>query len=342
MKLEDFNFELPEKLIAKFPCEHRDASNLLVYKHNQDLIEHKTFLDIVDYFSAGDVLVRNQTKVLAARFFVENQHGTKIEILLLKQETKTVWTALAKPTKRLKFFATKYRVADLEIEIFRKEDKVLVDFLSLDNFEKIISEHSQMPIPPYFRREAQELDKERYQTVYAKESRSGNSVAAPTAGLHFTDKVFEQLQNKGVEILDLTLHVGLGTFLPVKTENIADHKMHSEYYELSPQTWQKILDAKKNKKKIFAVGSTSVRTLETVAQSQQLQGETDIYIYPGFKFKVVDAMLTNFHLPKSSLLMMISAFIGLDKVHEIYQTAIEHEYRFFSYGDACLFISSSC
>lgn len=338
MKLEDFNFELPEDLIAKYPCANRDESRMLVYDRASGEIAHKDFKDIVSYFNPGDVLVRNQTKVLPARFYVQNQHGTQIEILILKNTKDQVWSALAKPAKRLKQSRTQYFIKDRAVEIYRDEDEIFLDFLNQENYEYIIQNLSEMPIPPYFKRSAEDLDKDRYQTIYAQENSFGYSVAAPTAGLHFTDEIFKALADKGVQVLDLTLHVGLGTFLPVKTEDIKEHKMHSEFYEVSEPVWQKILTAKRDTKRIFAIGSTSVRTLESVALTGQLQGETDIYIYPGFEFKIVDTMLTNFHLPKSSLIMMISAFLGLDKVKEIYNEAIESRYRFFSYGDCCLFL----
>jgi S-adenosylmethionine:tRNA ribosyltransferase-isomerase len=338
LRLEDFNFELPEKLIAKYPCANRDESRMLVYNRSLGTIEHKAFKDIIGYFKAGDLLVRNQTKVLPARFYIKNQFGTEIEVLILKNIKDYIWTALAKPAKRLKQERTKYSIQDREIEIYRENDEIFVDFLSQENYEYIIQNLSEMPIPPYFKRGAEDIDKDRYQTVYAQEDNYGYSVAAPTAGLHFTDEIFNALIEKGVEVVDVTLHVGLGTFLPVKTENIKDHKMHSEFYSVEEAVWQKIQKAKANSKKIFAIGSTSVRTLETVALKGSLQGETDIYIYPGFEFKIVDIMLTNFHLPKSSLIMMISAFLGLDKVKHVYQEAIEYKYRFFSYGDCCLFL----
>ena len=338
MQLEDFNFELPDELIARYPCAERDESRMLVYNRSSAQLEHKSFKDIVGYFQAGDILVRNQTKVLPARFYIKNKFDTEIEILILKNIKDHIWTALAKPAKRLKKDRTTYYIQDKEIEVYRDEEEIYVDFLNQENYEYIIQNLSEMPIPPYFKRSAEDLDKERYQTVYAQEQDNGYSVAAPTAGLHFTDEIFAELKAKGVEVLDLTLHVGLGTFLPVKTENIQDHKMHSEYYEVKEKVWQKIQTAKANKKKIFAVGSTSVRTLESVAQTAELCGETDIYIYPGFEFKVIDAMLTNFHLPKSSLIMMISAFLGLDEVKKVYKQAIENHYRFYSYGDSCLFL----
>lgn len=338
MQLEDFNFELPEELIAKYPCANRDESRMLVYDRFQDTIEHKDFKEIVNYFNKGDVLVRNQTKVLPARFYIKNQFGTTIEILIIKNTEKQIWTALAKPAKRLKKDRTEYFIENRVVEIFREGDEIFVDFLSQENYEYIIQNLSEMPIPPYFKRAAEESDKERYQTVYASEEQGGYSVAAPTAGLHFTDEIFKALTRKGVVVVDVTLHVGLGTFLPVKTDNIKEHKMHSEYYSIEENVWQAIQEAKNASKKIFAIGSTSVRTLETVAIKKEFQGETDIYIYPGFEFKVVDVMLTNFHLPKSSLIMMISAFLGLDKVKHVYQEAIEYKYRFFSYGDCCLFL----
>lgn len=338
MKLEDFNFELPEDLIAKFPCANRDESRMLVYDKSLKRIQHKSFKDILSYFNAGDILVRNQTKVLPARFYIQNQFGTEIEILILKNIKEQIWTALAKPAKRLKQERTSYTIQDRELEVFREDGQIYVDFLTQANYEYVIQNLSEMPIPPYFKRSAEDLDKDRYQTVYAQDELEGYSVAAPTAGLHFTDEIFQELKEKGVEVLDLTLHVGLGTFLPVKTDDIKEHKMHSEYYRVDAKVWKKIKEAKSKGNKIFAVGSTSVRTLETLAITGELCGETEIYIYPGFEFKVVDAMLTNFHLPKSSLLMMISAFLTLDEVKAIYAEAIEEKYRFFSYGDCCLFL----
>ncbi len=338
--LDQFNFELAEELIAKYPCDKRDESRMLVYNKSKDKLEHKNFTDILEYFSAGDILVRNQSKVLPARFYIKNKFGTDIEVLLIKNIQGQVWKMMAKPAKRLKQERTKYFLEEgaRKVEIYRKDDEIFIDFLSEENFNYIIGNLSQMPIPPYFKRSAEDLDKERYQTVYAQEDEAGFSIAAPTAGLHFTPKIIKELEDKGVEILDLTLHVGLGTFLPVKTNNIKEHKMHAEYYSVEPEVWQKITDAKKFGKKIFAVGSTSVRTLETIAKRKELNGETDIFIYPGFEFEIVDAMLTNFHLPKSTLIMMIAAFLDRDTVMNIYKEAVENKYRFFSYGDCCLFI----
>ena len=334
LKLTDFDFELPEELIAKYPCDKRDQSRMLVYENSQ--IKHQDFKSIIDYFEPGEILVRNNTKVLPARLFIENKQGTQIELLLIKEVSPYLWQAMAKPAKRLKEERLEYKLrdSDLTIEAYKKDNQVYVDFKSHEHFEKVISNNGQMPIPPYFKREAQDLDKERYQTVYADSNPA--SVAAPTAGLHFTDEIFTALKNKGVEVIDLTLHVGIGTFAPVKVENIKEHEMHSEYFEIDETAWQKVLAAKEAGNKITAIGSTSVRTLESVARTNNLLGETDIFIYPGFEFKIVDRMLTNFHLPKSSLIMMISAFVGLDNVKAIYNSAIQNNYRFYSYGDCCL------
>lgn len=337
MQLEDFNFILPEELIARYPLAERDASRMLVYNKAKQHIEHKQFRNLVDLLKPGDILVRNNSQVMQARFFVTNQFGTQIEIFLYKHLEANLWQALAKPAKRIKPERKFYQVQDCQVEIFKTDDIIYVDFLSKENYEKIISTYGQMPIPPYFKRASEEVDKQRYQTIYAQQSQSGYSVAAPTAGLHFTDEILSRIQKQGIEIIDTTLHVGLGTFAPIQQEDIVLHKMHSEYYEVSEKVWSKITEAKKQQRRIIAIGSTSTRILETVALRGELNGHTDLYIYPSFKFQIVDAMLTNFHLPKSSLLIMISAFLSIEEVKKIYQEAITERYRFFSYGDCCFF-----
>lgn len=336
--IDNFNFHLPANLIAKYPLEKRSDSRLLVYDASSDKLEHKKFIDIIDLLQPGDILVRNNTKVLPARIFVTNSTGAKIEILLIKNIKDQLWQIMAKPAKKLKHGQYYELENGLKLKIIRQDEELLVDFGSEENYQKAISECGTMPIPPYMKRSAEELDKERYQTIFSKEHDTGVSVAAPTAGLHFTEKIDKALREKEVEILELTLHVGIGTFAPIKTENILEHKMHSEYYEISPEIWQQIQAAKKQNRRIIAVGSTSTRVLEAVAQTGELSGETDIFIYPGFEFKVIDGMVTNFHLPKSSLLVMISAFLGENTVKQIYQEAIKEKYRFYSYGDACLFL----
>jgi S-adenosylmethionine:tRNA ribosyltransferase-isomerase len=344
IKTSDFDFDLPERLIAKYPVAKRDESRLLHYNLESKTIEHRKFKDISDILRSGDVLVRNITKVLPARIFLAGDK--QVEILLLKPTSYTdlrtdqyCWEIIAKPARKLKHNHKYLFTNGVEIIIYRTDEgRLLADFGSETNFTKVVNELGSMPIPPYLKRNSEAIDKERYQTVYAQDDACGTSAAAPTAGLHFTEELLATLKAKSIEIMDLTLHVGLGTFLPVKTENILDHKMHSEYYSINENTWQKILEAKKQGRRIIAVGSTSVRCLESIAQKESLQSETNIFIYPGFKFQIVDGMVTNFHLPKSSLIMMISAFLGTEEVKRIYKEATEEEYRFFSYGDSCLFV----
>lgn len=330
MKLEDFDFDLPEKLIAKEP--NKAGSRLLVYDSGKILDQR--FDDLINYFSAGDCLIRNNSKVIPARLFVNNLNNRQIEILLTNKLAPLRYQVIAKPAKKLKdqnkyFFDDKYFVLvhktnhQIEIELSHPE---------------ILDKFGQMPIPPYFHRQANEDDKINYQTIYAKDDKAGFSIAAPTAGLHFKEDTFQKLINKGVQILDLTLHVGLGTFAPIRSSSIDEHVMHSEYYSIDAHNWERILQAKKNSNKIFALGSTTTRTLETIYRNRELSGLTDIFIKPGFEFKVVDAMITNFHLPRSSLILLVSAFAGTDQIKKIYQHAINQEYRFYSYGDASLLI----
>lgn len=341
MRLADFDFDLPEESIATYPSAKRDESRMLYYNRSRKKIEHSQFKNIVEILQEGDILVRNNSKVLPVKFELEVSTGSKLEILLLEKSEKTfVWKAIAGNAKRIKAGRTYTLANGLEIDLRRFGDtnEVMVDFGSLENYLRAINECGSMPIPPYMKREAEEIDKERYQTIYAKESDDGASIAAPTAGLHFTDEIDQALLTKGIEILELSLHVGLGTFLPVKTENITEHKMHSEYFSIDSATWSKILQAKTESRRVIAIGSTSARVLETVANTNKLAGSTDIFIYPGYEFKIIDGILTNFHLPKSSLIMMIAAFLGLEQTKEIYAEAIAQKYRFYSYGDCCLFL----
>lgn len=348
MNTSDFDFELPEELIAQYPLDKRDESRLLHYSLEKRTIKHLKFIDIINILKKGDILVRNNTKVLPARLFVKPvitnhpEENREIEILLIKakdQKQLSKWEIIGKPFKRLKAGKSYVLNNAQEIKIEEEAGTKYADFGSEENFHKAINEAGSMPIPPYMKRSAEELDKSRYQTVYAREDiSSGLSIAAPTAGLHFTDEIFKELKNKGIEVLDTTLHVGMGTFLPIKTDNIHEHKMHAEYYEISPETWAKVTSAKAEGRRVISVGSTSTRCLEAAAQSGQLNGETDIFIYPGYKFQLVDGIITNFHLPKSTLILMISAFAGTEEILRAYAEAIEEKYRFYSYGDAMALI----
>ncbi len=335
--LADYNFDLPDKLIARYPLEQRDGSRLLVFDKQTEAIQHKNFLDLPQLLQEGDILVRNNSKVLPARFFVNSPDGARIEILLIEAQNddKTLWSLKAKPAKRIK--AGKFYQSDngIELEFKREQDNIYVLFKTAADLDSILEDCGQMPIPPYFQREAEEIDKNRYQTIYADETKQ-SSIAAPTAGLHFTEDIFKGLEKKGIEVVDTTLHVGLGTFEPIRENDYKKHKMHSEYFEITENNWQKIIQAKAAGRRIIAIGSTSTRVLESAASFNQLQGKTDIYIYPGYEFKLVDAMITNFHLPKSSLILMISAFLGRENVMAIYQAAINNKYRFYSYGDCSL------
>ncbi len=342
-ELSAYDFDLPAELIARYPQEQRDKSRLLHYNLNSQTVKHLNFSDIGGLLKSGDVLVLNKTKVMPARFYVQaldrNIEVGCIEILLTGRRGDK-WEAIAKPLKKLKDGEYYQLTNGQHILINRLANagdmspQVLVDFLG--DFDRAIAEAAEMPIPPYFKRHAEDIDKERYQTIYAEDSSSGFSVAAPTAGLHFTSEILESLQQMGVEILELTLHVGLGTFLPIKTDTISAHKMHSEYYEISPETWQKICTAKTQGRRVIGVGSTATRALESAARNGVLAGETDIYIYPPYDFKIINGMLTNFHLPRSSLLLMVAALTGSDEIMRVYDEAIKQHYRFYSYGDCTL------
>jgi S-adenosylmethionine:tRNA ribosyltransferase-isomerase len=425
MLIDDFDFELPEELVAKYPLSKRDNSRLLYYKReiqeapnpqgtiSQELnksIEHRSFKDICSILKTGDILVRNVTRVLAARFFVidkEKPENKAIEILLVKEnaeigvwdqrqdgtarkrassrlrrtndrsvllvhedheddenaeigvceqspDKKYRWMALAKPGKKIKTNPKPYIISGSseEIIIFKEnagngvvqrssneDGMMIVEFKSYEQFINIITNHGTMPIPPYLQRSAEDSDKDRYQTVYSKQDSLGSSIAAPTAGLHFTEEIIQELTNKGVEFIDLNLDVGIGTFKPVSVSEVKDHKMHFETYEISPENWNKIQSARAEGRRVIAIGTTSLRCLESIAITGKLRGETDLYIYPGnFKFKIIDGLLTNFHLPKSTLLLLVSTLIGIEECKTLYRIAVEEKYRFFSYGDCCLLL----
>ena len=336
MNKSDFYYELPEELIAQTPIEPRDASRLLVYDRSTNTIEHKHFYDLPDYLHKGDVLVINNTRVLPARIYgVKAVTGAKVEFLLHKRINLTDWEVLVKPAKKASVGA-KFVFSDkLSAEVIEYEGEGLrkVRFTFDGVFEDVLSAIGEMPIPPYIHEKLKE--QERYQTVYAKEN---GSSAAPTAGLHFTPGLLNKLRAMGVEIVEVLLHVGLGTFRPVKADDITEHKMHSEYYCVTQKAADEINAAKAEGRRIIAVGTTSVRVLESAFRDGKLHaesGETSIFIYPPYKFKAVDALVTNFHLPESTLIMLISAFMGRENALKMYETAIKERYRFFSFGDAC-------
>lgn len=338
IKTSDFDYFLPENLIAQSPVYPRDSSRLLVYDRESDNILHKHFYDICDFLKEGDVLVRNNTKVLPARMFAYTKNNAKVEVLLLKRFNLTEWDVLVKPGKKAKPGAVLTLSDELSLEVLSTIEesgsrRVRFDYKGV--FEDIISRIGEMPLPPYIKEKLE--DKERYQTVYAK---TEGSAAAPTAGLHFTPELLDKIKAKGVQIVDVLLHVGLGTFRPVKEEDLTNHHMHSEYYQIDESSARIINQAKKEGRRVIAVGTTSVRTLESVADDKGFvsagSGDTEIFIYPPYKFKCVDALITNFHLPKSTLLMLVSSLATKEKMLKVYQTAVEENYRFFSFGDAML------
>ncbi|WP_101877412.1 tRNA preQ1(34) S-adenosylmethionine ribosyltransferase-isomerase QueA [Lachnoclostridium edouardi] len=337
MNVKDFYFDLPEELIAQDPLEDRSSSRLLVLDKHTGEVEHKVFRDILSYLKKGDCLVINDTKVIPARLFgTKTDTEAKIEVLLLKRKEKDIWEVLVKPGKKARPGAEisfgggllKGKIIDVVDEGNR-----LIQFSYEGIFEEILDQLGQMPLPPYITHQLQ--DKNRYQTVYAKHD---GSAAAPTAGLHFTKELLQQIKEKGVEIAHVTLHVGLGTFRPVKVENVLDHHMHSEFYMVEESEAEKINSAKKQGGRVICVGTTSCRTLESAAGEDGVlkpgSGWTDIFIYPGYKFKILDALITNFHLPESTLVMLVSALAGRDYVLSAYEKAIQEKYRFFSFGDA--------
>ena len=337
MKTEEFFYDLPEHLIAQTPLKDRSSSKLLLLNKDNGNIKHTVFKNIIDYIDKNDVLVFNNTRVLPARLYgIKKDTGAHVEILLLKRYSLKKWQVLVKPAKRLKKGSIVSFGDDLILMTILDEfDEGIRDVeFSYDGvFEDIIAQIGFMPLPPYIKEKLQ--DKERYQTIYSK---INGSSAAPTAGLHFTKELIASLEQKGVQIEYLTLHVGLGTFRPVKVEEVTDHVMHSEHYIIDESTAQRLNDAKKKGKKIIAVGTTTVRTLESAVNSdnllEKLEDDTSIFIYPPYDFKFVDSIITNFHLPQSTLIMMISAFAGKEKVFNAYNEAIKNQYRFFSFGDS--------
>lgn len=341
MKTSDFFYELPEELIAQDPLEDRTASKLLVLDRKTDKLEHKIFSDVIDYLSPGDCLIINNTRVIPARLIGEKEDtGGKVEILLLKRRENDVWESLVKPGKKLRPGArVTFGDGRLKAEILEiaEEGNRLVKFYYEGIFEEILDSLGEMPLPPYITHKLE--DKEMYQTVYAK---FDGSAAAPTAGLHFTNELLEKIRQKGIKIASITLHVGLGTFRPVKVEDVNNHHMHTEWYEVNKEAAEIINETKKNGGRVICVGTTSCRTIESVADENGLMsaktGETDIFIYPGYKFKVMDGLITNFHLPESTLVMLVSAFAGKERVLSAYETAVKERYRFFSFGDAMILI----
>lgn len=343
LKKSDFYFELPKELIAQDPLEDRSGSRLLMLNKNTGETEHHIFREIIDYLAPGDCLVLNNTKVIPARLVgTKEATGAAVELLLLKRREGDIWETLAKPGKKAKP-GTVISFGDglLKGEIIgvAEEGNRLVRFFYEGIFEEVLDRLGEMPLPPYITHKLK--DKNRYQTVYAKYE---GSAAAPTAGLHFTENLLREIEKKGVDIAFVTLHVGLGTFRPVKTENILEHHMHSEYYQISGEAADKINRAKRKGKRVVCVGTTSCRTVESAAEENGMLteccGNTDIFIYPGYRFKVLDALITNFHLPESTLMMLVSALAGKENVLGAYETAIKEKYRFFSFGDA-MFITDS-
>ena len=337
MKTSDFYYDLPKELIAQTPAEPRDSSRLLVLDRQSGETVHKHFFDIIDYLDEGDLLVCNDSRVLPARIYGNKEPtGARVEFLLLKQISGNRWETLCKPGKKAKEGA-RFSFGDgllyATVTEVKDDGNRVVDFECDENFFAALDKIGQMPLPPYITEELK--DKERYQTVYSHEL---GSAAAPTAGLHFTTELMDKIKAKGVNIAYVTLHVGLGTFRPVKVDDVTKHKMHSEHYEVPEETAELIKKTKQSGKRVIAVGTTSCRTLESVAAEHgevvPCEGFTEIFIYPGFEFKVLDGLITNFHLPESTLIMLVSAFAGYDNIMNAYKTAVEERYRFFSFGDA--------
>lgn len=340
MKLEEFNYDLPDNLIAQKPSEKRSESRLLKLDKKNGDIEHKIFKDITKYFKKGDCIVFNNTKVLPARIYGERTTGAKVEFLLLKNIEGDKWETLVKPGKKARegdiiVFANGKLKA--KVKKVKQDGNRIVEFEYKGVFREILSEIGEMPLPPYITRKLKNQD--RYQTVYAKHE---GSAAAPTAGLHFTDELIRKLKEKGVKVAYVTLHVGLGTFRPVKTENIEEHNMHSEWYNVTEKNAEIINKAKDNGNRVIAVGTTATRTLESCSDDNGVvipgSDDTDIFIYPGYSFKVIDGLITNFHLPKSTLIMLVSALSNREIILNAYKEAVKNKYRFFSFGDAMLII----
>lgn len=340
MNVSDFYYDLPEELIAQTPIEKRDESRLMVLNRAKQTIEHKTFKDIIDYLEPGDCLVRNNTKVIPARLYGKKATGAKIEFLLLNRIEGDIWECIVRPGHKLKPGTEvefgdgllKAKVLDVMEGGTRK-----VEFKYEGIFNEILDKIGLMPLPPYIHESLK--DNDRYQTVYAKYE---GSAAAPTAGLHFTPELFEKIKAKGIDVANVTLHVGIGTFRPVKVENVEEHHMHSEHFYIKQEDADKINTAKKNGKRVIAVGTTSCRVLETIADENGMvkptEGDTQIFIYPGYNYKCLDGLVTNFHLPESTLIMLVSALAGRDYIMKAYNEAVKERYRFFSFGDAMLIL----
>ncbi len=336
MKVSDFNYDLPEELIAQTPIAKRDESRLMVLDRKKQIIEHKTFKDIIDYLKPGDVLVRNNTKVIPARLYGKKTTGANVEFLLLKNIQDDIWECIVRPGNKL-HIGTKVIFGEglLEAEVLEVMDggtrKVKFSYKGI--FNEILDKIGIMPLPPYIHETLKQKD--RYQTVYAKYE---GSSAAPTAGLHFTEDLLKKIQEKGITIANVTLHVGIGTFRPVKEELVEDHKMHTEHFYIKQEDVEKINKAKKESRRVIAIGTTSCRVLETIADENGLvkttEGDTQIFIYPGYKFKCIDGLITNFHLPQSTLLMLVSSLAGREFILRAYNEAVKEKYRFFSFGDA--------
>ena len=340
MKVSDFDYDLPEELIAQTPIEKRDESRLMVLDREKQTIEHRKFKNIIEYLKPGDVLVRNNTKVIPARIYGKKETGANVEFLLLNNIEGDIWECIVRPGNKL-HIGTNVIFGDglLKAEILEimEGGTRKVKFYYDGIFNEILDKIGLMPLPPYIHEELKEKD--RYQTVYAKYE---GSAAAPTAGLHFTEELFEDLRKKGVEIANVTLHVGIGTFRPVKEENVEEHKMHTEHFYIKKEDVEKINNAKKEGRRVIAVGTTSCRVLESIADEQgfvkETEEDTGIFIYPGYKFKCIDGLITNFHLPQSTLLMLVSALAGKDYIMRAYKEAVKEKYRFFSFGDAMVII----
>lgn len=337
MELSEFNYDLPKELIAQVPIKNRDESRLMVLDRKNQTIEDKIFKDIIDYLKPGDCLVRNNTKVIPARLYGKKTTGAKVEFVLLKNIEGNTWEVMVRPGNKLHTGAKVIfgdGILEAEIKSSTEDGTRIVEFHYDGIFNEILDKIGLMPLPPYIHESLK--DNDRYNTVYAKYL---GSAAAPTAGLHFTEDLLKKIQDKGVVIANVTLHVGIGTFRPVKEEKIEDHHMHVEHYYIKEEDAEKINNAKKNGNRVIAVGTTSCRTLETIADEKTglvkaCEGDTGIYIYPGYKFKCIDGLITNFHLPESTLIMLVSAFAGKDYIMRAYKHAVDEKYRFFSFGDA--------
>ena len=338
-KKSDFYYDLPEERIAQTPVEPRDSSRLLVYNSATKSIEDKIFKDVADYLQAGEVLVVNNTKVIPARMYALTKNGGVVEVLLLKRQDLNTWEVLMRPGKKGKIGVTMTVGEELSFTVkdITPTGERIIEFSYEGAFEDVLSRVGTMPLPPYIKEKLQ--NQARYNTVYSKVD---GSAAAPTAGLHFTEELLQTLKNKGVQIAEVMLHVGLGTFRPVSEEIITDHKMHSEYYEIKPEAAEIINKAKAEKRRIIAVGTTSVRTLESVADENGMvracSGNTEIFLYPPYKMKCVDALITNFHLPESTLIMLVACLTGREEILNVYKYAVEKKYRFFSFGDAMFIV----